>query len=214
MTYTDAVLALCTLLGPVFAVQAQKWVERSREAQRRKLAVFEDLMTTRGDLLSFQHKRALNMIDFAFHNNWTVINAWHNYFDHLKTWPELEEGQAQPSEEAKKLHFKERERLFYSMLKHMAVAVNFELDDRTLERGFYSPIAHAELEGDNLKIRKGLIGLLGGEQPLKMDVVRFALDPTAVAAQVDLQQKLASTIESGAMRVTVGKATASDGASA
>ena len=37
--FSDVVIATCTLLGPVLAVQAQKWVERFREKQQRRLTI-------------------------------------------------------------------------------------------------------------------------------------------------------------------------------
>ncbi|MGZ7172458.1 DUF6680 family protein [Burkholderia gladioli] len=56
-----------TLLGPVLAVQAQKWVERAREATNRKQSVFTTLMATRQSRVSIDHVRALNSIDLAFY---------------------------------------------------------------------------------------------------------------------------------------------------
>jgi hypothetical protein len=49
---SDWVIAGCTLLGPVLAVQAQKWVEGFREKKARRLTIFRTLMTTRAMVLN------------------------------------------------------------------------------------------------------------------------------------------------------------------
>src|SRR5438034_8791127 len=99
MTYSDWVLVSATVLGPVLAVQAQKWVERSREKRNRKDWVFLTLMATRAATLSGEHVRALNTIDLAFYGSrvlgrnirsrkdQSVIDAWREYYDHLNSGP-------------------------------------------------------------------------------------------------------------------------------
>ncbi|MBB6246331.1 DUF6680 family protein [Rhodanobacter sp. A1T4] len=200
-TFSDGLLAACTLAGPVFAVQAQKWIERSRETRSRKLRVFEDLMTSRRENLSFQHQRALNMIDFVFRKDTEVLNAWHNLFDHF-SMPVTPETIPPGFTEA-------RQKLFNVLLKEMSKVVGLHLEDRSLERGYYSPQAHVDMEAENYKIRKGLIGLLDGTNPMKMAVVSFAVDPDALAAQQEVQRKLSSLIESGTLHVTVDNAPSS-----
>jgi hypothetical protein len=55
-----------TILGPILAVQAQKWVEIIRERRGRKLWIFHTLMATRAARTSTEHVQALNMIDLIF----------------------------------------------------------------------------------------------------------------------------------------------------
>jgi len=195
MTYSDWMLALATIAGPILAVQAQKWVERSRGDKNRKLHVFEMIMSTRRDQLSFEHKRALNMIDYVFVKNAPVINAWHNYFDHLCLSVTPESFPAQLTE---------RNRLFIEMLRQMSIVVGYKFDDRILQSGYYSPQAHVDLEENQRKIMSGLVNLLEG-QPLNMAVTSFAVDQNTLDVQLDLQRKLASTItDSGEMKIILG----------
>jgi hypothetical protein len=63
----DLAIVIATLLGPILAVQAQKWIERSRERQQRRVAVFRVLMTTRAALLSPAHVEALNIVPVEFY---------------------------------------------------------------------------------------------------------------------------------------------------
>ena len=50
--FSDAALIIATLGGPIFAVQAQTFLERRRAAAARRLDVFRALMATRGARLS------------------------------------------------------------------------------------------------------------------------------------------------------------------
>ena len=60
-------LIVSTILGPVLAVQAQKWVERARERKNRKAWIFHTLMATRGNRTDVNHVQALNMIELGFY---------------------------------------------------------------------------------------------------------------------------------------------------
>lgn len=67
ITIADALIILATLVGPIVAVQTQKWIERSREDRARKVNVFNTLMATRGlKAASADHVKALNSIDIIF----------------------------------------------------------------------------------------------------------------------------------------------------
>jgi len=46
MNVSDWAIICATLLGPILAVQAQKWVERATESRRRKW-IFETIMANR-----------------------------------------------------------------------------------------------------------------------------------------------------------------------
>ena len=85
MTLSDVALILATVAGPVFAVQAQKFVERVRAARDRREGVFKALMATRGTILSPRHVEALNMIELEFQDDEfrDVREAWRSYLDHL-----------------------------------------------------------------------------------------------------------------------------------
>ena len=67
--WSDLVIAGCTLLGPVLAVQAQKWAEGFREKEARRLTIFRTLMATRAMNLSAGHVEALNAVPIDFQLN-------------------------------------------------------------------------------------------------------------------------------------------------
>jgi hypothetical protein len=84
---SDWVIAGCTLLGPVLAVQAQKWVEGFRENKARRLTIFRTLMATRAMVLDPNHVEALNAVPIDFYKDKGVMDAWEEYFLHLTGVP-------------------------------------------------------------------------------------------------------------------------------
>lgn len=79
------VVAVATIVGPILAVQAQKWIERLRETRERKLRIFYVLMGSRAARTSPEHVQALNLIDLLFRRKAErpIIEAWEAYREHL-----------------------------------------------------------------------------------------------------------------------------------
>lgn len=171
MTLNDWLIVGATLLGPILAVQAQKWVERSRETRARKLQVFHSLMATRGARLSPDHVRALNMIDLSFYGpvrfgkNWrskaerAVLAAWKEYLDHLSENHDFEGPNAQAL-------FTRRDELFINLLAAMATDLGYEFDRVQLRKSWYSPIAHGQLEERQAALLAAATEVFQGQRPL------------------------------------------------
>ena len=66
---TDVAIVFATIVGPVLAVQAQKWLERSRAIRDRRMRIFRVLMSTRAARLSANHVEALNAISIEFYGS-------------------------------------------------------------------------------------------------------------------------------------------------
>lgn len=83
------VTIIAVLAGPVIAVQIEKYLERSRAAEARKLDVFRRLMVTRAAPLNVNHIDALNLIEAEYdsrrESDRRVLDRWHEYWDHLNT---------------------------------------------------------------------------------------------------------------------------------
>lgn len=173
MTGSDVlIVALATLAGPVLAVQAQKWIERSREARIRKLNVFFSLMATRAARLSFEHVRALNMIDIEFYGRakyQDLLDKWHVYHDHLS-----EQNIAKERVDA---WVEKGDDLFLEMLHAMAIALGYKFDLVKLRRGSYIPRAHGEDEKAQRDIRDSLVAILSGDKPFPITVSSIAQPP-------------------------------------
>ena len=74
--FTDAALITATVMGPVLAVQTQKWIERARARREAQQRTFNVLMATRAARVSPGHVEALNAIDIHFRGNgWRIPTA-------------------------------------------------------------------------------------------------------------------------------------------
>jgi hypothetical protein len=203
ITISDWAIVLATLLGPILAVQTQKWIEKLREARSRQEWIFRTLMSTRRARLSFDHVRALNMIpmDFVGQGN-KVTQAWKIYLDHLNLLgPE-------PSPEVLTAWSIKNDDLFNSLLLEMAQELRYKFDPVELKREIYSPVAHGEQERIQLLIQKKLADILTGNDALAMRVTSVPVDETFVAQQAELNRKLGRYLDGETpVRVKLEKAT-------
>ncbi len=163
MSDTDWAIIFATLAGPILAVQAQKLLERHREADNRRLQIFRTLMATRAASLSSPHVEALNSISLEFHGKKksfkAVVDAWKIYLDHLsQTGVDAAWGQ-------------KRSDLFVELLYRMAPAVGYEFSKVEIAREIYSPKAHEDLEMQQQIIRREVTAILSGESALAIKLV-------------------------------------------
>jgi len=184
-------IVIATLAGPILAVQAQKFIERARDAKQRRLRLFYTLMGTRAARVAPDHVQALNMIDiefygrrilgsrFQFGKERKVIDAWRIYQDHLNDRVSSENIDA---------WIKRGDDLFVDLLYFISLAVGYDFDKVQLKRGVYSPRAHDENELAQLSIRDNLVKLLSGEKPLQMAVTSFPTSEEAINLQLQVQQ--------------------------
>jgi len=170
---SDWAVVTATLVGPILAIQAQKWLERGTEAANRKSLIFATLMATRAARLSPEHVRALNAIDVVFYGTrrfgkkvrtnaeQLVLDAWKEYLDHLSE-------PAPESEAAAEAFFASRTELFINLIAAIAKERRFSFDRVTLKKGVYSPLAHGQLEQAQTDALKGIAAVFNGRQPLKV----------------------------------------------
>ena len=149
------------IIGPVLAVQAQKWIERRREDRFRKLYLFRELMATRAARLSQRHVEALNLIDLEYPGDKakdkSVHEAWRSYLDALGT----------PNDpERQEIIFSKRNDAFTELMYQMAKRLDFPFDKVAIQRNVYSPIGHGKVEDDQELIRRGIVELLTGKRAL------------------------------------------------
>lgn len=186
---TDVAIVIAALLGPVLAVQAQKWLERRRDVKERRLAIFRTLMATRAATLSPQHVEALNAVPVEFYGSSgklkKINEAWKLYLDHHDDRLPPNDAWAQ-----------KRLDLFLDMLHLISQFLGYTFSRAQLGRDIYSPKAHGELETEQTIIRKGLVGLFKGEIALPLAVKEFpAADPGNAELQAALQQVLKDALQ-------------------
>ena len=156
------------IIGPILAVQTQKFIERRGAERQRKLQIFKSLMATRGAVLSPVHVEALNLIDVEFSQKKSgdkrVLNSWALYRDHLTGG--VDEGRAAEWNE------KAREYLT-RLLYEMGQSLGYGFDEVHIKRGAYVPQAHGFMEEEQNFIRREFVRILKGEAAFPMKVTDF-----------------------------------------
>lgn len=171
MTISDFFMIIAVVLGPIIAVRVQKIIEGIRDKQKRKDDIFKTLMATRGTKLSPLHIEALNRIDLEFSQDSIkekpIIEAWKIYLDHLNTHVD----QKDPDFQSKLVRWGEKsDEYLIELLYSMAKALGYKFDKVQLKRGVYTPRGQVDLEIDQLVVRKGLIDMISGKQPLSVRI--------------------------------------------
>lgn len=208
VTSGEWVIVFATLMGPIFAVQAQKFLEGLREHRNAKLWVFRTLMTTRKSRLHADHVKALNMIDVVFYGvpvfmtHWQsqaeakVATAWKVYLDNLATetdgWPESR----------KEVLWAQRESNFGSLLGAIAASVGYNFDEVHLKKAGYIPVLHSNNEEKLQKLLDDGLALVQGTQALKMNVVSLPPNENIAEAYVQMMKQLIAVTKSGSVKVS------------
>lgn len=180
---SDLAIIFATVMGPILAVQAQKWLERGHEQERRRRHVFYVLMTTRLADLSVEHVRAINAVPLEFLGRGKkledVRDAWRRYIDHLNREPADHPSWHQ-----------RRADIFFDMLRKMGSCLNYKFDSVELQNEFYTPRGMARLQSDQEAIREGVVKLLAGESSLPLAVTSMPADPVMAAQWKSVLSKL------------------------
>lgn len=173
MDATDVITISAIFLGPILAVQIQKFIEYRNEHRNRKLSIFYTLMSTRAARLTKEHVSALNMIDIEFYGKIffgkhkqsegekEITNAWKLYNDHLNNKSPYDNPD---------IWNEKVDDLFTALLYAMAKYLGYDFDEVQLKRNCYRPLGHDDLELDLYKLRKGLVGVLDGERAVPMNL--------------------------------------------
>jgi hypothetical protein len=138
----------------VFAVQAQKWIERFGAAKHRREEIFKSLMATRGAVLSPRHVEALNMIDLEFRGARfrSVREAWRSYLDHLNTHT--------GDDTSAQIWLAKSPDLLAALLSAMAKALGFDFGNVDIKKSWYAPMQHFRDEDEQRQLRGQLLKAL------------------------------------------------------
>ncbi|MBL0643364.1 hypothetical protein JD502_10535 [Aeromonas veronii] len=178
MPLKDIIMTVAVILGPILAVQAQKYIERIQDKRNRRMNLFKTLMSTRAERLNRDHVQALNMIDIEFYGRLlpliktryqtkteqAVTHAWKIYNNHLNHKDDYESLDQ---------WIKKGDELFTNMLYAITQSLNYDYDKVQLQRDCYRPIAHGNIENTQLAILDGLDQLVNKGRPLPMYVVNL-----------------------------------------
>jgi len=192
MELNDIITIVAIVIGPIAAVQIEKFLERKRDSKNRKNNVFKTLMATRGTVLSFSHVEALNRIDLEFSDEKKykkIIDSWKEYFDNLSqkvTGEQLAVWSARNDE------------LLANLLFEMGNKLNYEFDKVLIKRNIYSPIGHEKTEQEQQIIRQGILDLINGKISIPMSVIQ---DPETIENQKITQESMRKFFESNTKKV-------------
>ncbi|MFP7408381.1 DUF6680 family protein [Aeromonas veronii] len=178
MPLKDIIMTVAVILGPILAVQAQKYIERIQDKRNRRMNLFKTLMSTRAERLNRDHVQALNMIDIEFYGRLlpliktryqtkteqAVTHAWKIYNNHLNHKDDYESLDQ---------WIKKGDELFTNMLYAITQSLNYDYDKVQLQRDCYRPIAHGNIENTQLAILDGLDQLVNKGRPLPMYIVNL-----------------------------------------
>ncbi|MDH2386523.1 DUF6680 family protein [Bradyrhizobium sp. CER78] len=187
--FSDIVIATATLLGPILAVQAQKWLEAGREKQARKLTVFRTLMATRATALSPAHVEALNAVPIDFYERKKVVDVWEAYVQHLSsTGPANEVWQQKRSD------------LLIDLLTTIGNDVGYKFNSAQMHN-VYFPQGHGARNEDADAIQIGMAAILRGKASFPIEV---KVAPELAALQGTILKGLDKVVnEGGTLNVKV-----------
>jgi hypothetical protein len=203
ITIADALIILATLIGPIVAVQTQKWIERSREDRARKVNIFNTLMATRGvKAASGDHVKALNSIDIVFNRRnekkKTIISAWEEYLDHLNNFPAIDDSAGQNTWNTRQTD------LLAGLLKAIGDRLGYDFSSVQLKKGVYYPRGHQDEIMAGIALRKLVTEIANGQRALPLDIKTLPIDQGAFELQMEVQKAtLAALLGKGAVTVSV-----------
>jgi hypothetical protein len=122
--------------------------------------LFHTLMQTRGNRRDPAHVQALNSIDFLFHKDKKVVDAWRIYHDHLTS---LDQSSSDVQLDQ---WVKRDEDYLVELLAALSRVLWYDFDTVRLKRAIYAPRANAEHQSDSEMIRRSLADILSGMQAI------------------------------------------------
>ncbi|MBO9826996.1 hypothetical protein J7373_01900 [Xanthomonas sp. A2111] len=172
VTISDWLIILATMLGPILAVQAQKWVERKRRVSDMRSWIFTTLMTTRANRLTAPHIEALNSITIAFNDSGRrlrsrkcqlVLDRWREYIAHLNV-------RLGGDRDELIRHNTQIVELFTNLLESMAAERGFEFDRVEIANGAYHPQAVVDNTEMGSAMMENALRVLRGDQAIRIYV--------------------------------------------
>lgn len=169
MRTTELLTIIALILGPILAIQVQKFIEKRSEKRIRKMHIFSSLMATRATPLAPLHVEALNRIDIDFYEDKKVKEAWKallDNFEHYPTDPKAVNFSIQLAASTDK-----SKELLTDLLYVMACSLGYNYDKVRLKRDTYYPKGHGDLETENYQMRQSFLKILAGEASFPVRVV-------------------------------------------
>lgn len=185
---------IAIILGPILAIQVQKFIERVTRERNEKRKVFMTLLTTRGRKIAPEHVQALNMIHVVYSSkkekkekkeDKAVVEAWDVYRDHLfnpiAPMKLQADGKVSEADEkdfldrSNKWHEKSDEHLC-NLLRKMSESLGYRFPELWLKKGAYTPQWYGDMDMNQMTISKGLADVFLGFKSFPMELTKFPVD--------------------------------------
>lgn len=180
---------IAIILGPILAVQTERYLARRREEKERRLRVFKTLMVTRGAVLSLSHVEALNSIDIEFDSddqkNEKVRNSWKEYLDQLAHYPK-----DKATENDQKRWKEKTDELLVELLHVMSKALGYTFDKTHIKRTGYTPVRYSDVEFEQDFIRRSLVKLFLGDNSLPIEIRTPPTEDGQISSEEHLRRLL------------------------
>ncbi len=170
------VTVIALLLGPVLAIQSQKWLERNAERRAKQLRIFRVLMATRSTPVTLEHAKALNLIDIDFSTKQekekSVIDTWQILQLHLNTgYPNYDIDKDKPEyQHALNTAINKSREYLENLLDEMSKCLGYDFERIIIKRDSYYSLSQADKDNDDFLIRKGLRQVLYGLTSVSVNV--------------------------------------------
>lgn len=187
----DLVIAFATLAGPIFAVQAQRFIDGLRQMGDLRERVFQNLMSTRATPVATRHVEALNAIPIAFYPKHlflgklrpskrkqleSILEVWRTLLNHFS----VNTANQTPAQAER---WEERRKEFeVKLLGEIGVFLGYQFPSLDIETQIYFPVGHGNALSDEEAIRSGLARILRGQSHFPITVQVQPQDQGAAAA--------------------------------
>ena len=152
------------ILGPVLAFAIQHWRDGLREAKKRQLHIFQQLLLTLKVPMAPRHVDALNSVPLDFSSDSKVMQAWRLYTSHLNDGVMLRNNSQRWGER--------KFELLVDLASEMARNLGYDhIDKATLRDNMYVPQGYADQEEELRQIRATMLQVLRGERHIPIGMV-------------------------------------------
>lgn len=163
----DILVVISTLIAPLIAIQATRYLDRKREIRSAQQSLFLTLMATRATPTNIRHVEALNSIDviFSAKNNKkesAIRLAWKAYLDFLATRRWTPENSESWEAERKNFHI--------DLLNNIALYLGYEFDKTHLKNQVYYPERFSNEENYAAIGKEALLKVLKGESSILVNI--------------------------------------------
>jgi hypothetical protein len=162
-TWFDWITVAAIIIGPVFALFAQRALDSLRDRKKQRTQLYFTLMSTRNQLFSPAHLQALNSIDIVFKKDQRIRNAWKAVLDQASARFDEKDAAALAAWNERLLNLR------VDLYQIIGQELGYQNTTDYIMRSIYSPKLVGEVEEEWHRVRRGLVRVLDkGVVPVKI----------------------------------------------